>query len=1766
MCVKRRNFTKALCVFALFGALNAYDFDATNFQLTPLPAPSAGTAPSPTSYYLYNQTATGGSVTGNLGVGFRFAGDSVFDYASGTRLDDSNIWIIGAGAANATRRVLLDFSSNTQRFDAIGLNLRDGGTNQSNEYVILNLQYRDASGQIARGVYYNPTSDYGRVLYNILGVTTPTGNIAECTGGNTCPQVSATNSTMVFRGVDVNDDMLQPYFSNDMLFGNALDSENFGVRVNSAVFKGSVIDFSGGYYDATTGQPANTPTNANNNTQNLVFNGANAIENANNQVEFKIGTGTTNISLFDLGTKSLYFSNLAATSILNLDSRASSIAGNLLYANANSSLNLIFASPTASQNITLAPLATQTSTSATNTTQSLSSIFADSAYLGGANNTAGTIGINDSAQVSFIGANSHRFGGTTAQDSFQFIGDTTTTTGNTSNVLFLNAGTLDGGIFTTTTNAAGANSNSKINFTLFGTSVNNLNVSDTAGTGGTNATTNYNTLNAVFNAQSSAQSTQSGTNIWDSLNSNLAPYFQSLNLENSALTGSATLGDNVRANLVFLGAGAHGFSDTNTLSGGSRDSIVAFNNITTSGTAGVLSFDAIKTFGGQALVINSNLSTNAGATSITGGTLARYTHIFNGLGSNLSTALSQSGQNAINEILSDFNNASGGLTNWSVSDLSATTSFEGTLGTGLDGSNFVFVGANALGANADLSGANSNNYTYTFVDFGEFDLDDATGIASAYGQATIALAGNSYVRNNIGVAFSGTLDVSYANRFQPQGFFGNHIYGETKKDVVLNFGGDERGSNYSNFHNGYIVEGTKDSIYTFSNIGGVLDFSENISMPSSYTASFDSNGDGQIDKTITFTTASNIQSYLIDKGINFYVDSTKYGINGNVGTGAGATIGFRDVSIKGALSDDDFNIEAVFNSTSSLSERTYIDTSGNRVSVIESGVPSRTSSLSGTIGGASRKRITFIGSGSFDNNLLISGGTSDSVYSFYSVGNLGQEMINKIINATDSTATTPPTMPLTSSGSFNFDGSTSILANISKTLTAGAGGTISASESINLGTNSANSTLSEFSQGVYMQGTLSGNITKNALFARGSSVVINGGNSASTYDFSLSNDGLIAVKLNFANSARVNTTTNTISTGTDYLHGTISGLNGLTSIIGTFENSVIGTDSISANQISFSGNLQGSGGQWFVPESSKIDSLRLSNDSTLITNGSTRGATLGNALAIVDLSSYNWRGCTRNATTNASTCVTPIDGETYDYYEVITRPLGAGFSKKTLTIAPSAMANTGGGTATTYNSLFSSENGVFRLGLNLTQSANNAADEIKVILTTNALSGTTYLQLIQDASTASDYQYTTGDKIYVASVVDSTNSYAIDDNAFRATEQYMGLGVFRTELKTDGDAQLENSYFDDDPSLGTTGTTHNGKQWYIDSVTIESIDDGLLEREVFTPLEGAVLNPYFNLYAETNNMAKRLGEVRGGNDSSGMWAKVIKGGIEGQNGYYGHNFGLQGGFDKVTQYQGAKVYLGLVGSFTSSWGSGAGNSLNARSDSFAIGFYRSALFADLSYLDIVGKYIYSRNEYTASSLSFAGRDTAGVSSGYVSAEYGRRLGIKSMRGFYFQPQAEVILGYIGAQNLTFRSVGSTLFVDSKANFMAIARVGADMLNAFKIGNAGGYWRVGGSLVKDFGNRGEMIVRDDIAKTADRSKKIDSDFRAVLSLGLDMRVSQNTRIYLEVDKSFFGTYNMDYVMSAGVRYNFGATPQRRDASQPNFYNQQYIQYPSQQYLP
>lgn len=317
-------------------------------------------------------------------------------------------------------------------------------------------------------------------------------------------------------------------------------------------------------------------------------------------------------------------------------------------------------------------------------------------------------------------------------------------------------------------------------------------------------------------------------------------------------------------------------------------------------------------------------------------------------------------------------------------------------------------------------------------------------------------------------------------------------------------------------------------------------------------------------------------------------------------------------------------------------------------------------------------------------------------------------------------------------------------------------------------------------------------------------------------------------------------------------------------------------------------------------------------------------------------------------------------------------------------------------------------------------------------------------------------------------------------------------------------------------------------------------------------LESLLLTPYYQLYLEANNMTKRLGEVREANDSDGMWLRIATDGITNNQDFYGSNFRVQGGFDKLTWHEEVSTYLGFVGSFMSG---SAGKSISARNDGISLGFYRSSLFSD-NHLDIVGRYIYSYNQYTVNAPNFSGKRDTGTHSGYMSAEYGRRLSFVYKREFYIQPRAQAILGYVSSQNFKFDNTADTLHLMSNPRFVSILGIGLDISSMFALAKVRGYWRVGGSVLKDLGI-GKVSVRDDFAHTSTENN-LRLDFHTLINMSFDIEVASDTRIYLGFEKSFFGSYNVDYALSAGVRHNFGNPTQK--TFYPKFLDQQYLEYP------
>lgn len=160
--------------------------------------------------------------------------------------------------------------------------------------------------------------------------------------------------------------------------------------------------------------------------------------------------------------------------------------------------------------------------------------------------------------------------------------------------------------------------------------------------------------------------------------------------------------------------------------------------------------------------------------------------------------------------------------------------------------------------------------------------------------------------------------------------------------------------------------------------------------------------------------------------------------------------------------------------------------------------------------------------------------------------------------------------------------------------------------------------------------------------------------------------------------------------------------------------------------------------------------------------------------------------------------------------------------------------------------------------------------------------------------------------------------------------------------------------------------------------------------------------------AENNDLFKRLGDVRRGDEGNGVWARVMGGRSEyGTQGLRNRYTTLQTGYDHRLGSQNQFI---LGGAFT--YTDGESTFDNGSGDNYQYGFalYGSWLGQGGEYLDVIGKYSRLKNEYRAD---------GGVGSGSyynnglsLSVEAGKRFDVASF--VYVEPQVEFTYGHLTA--------------------------------------------------------------------------------------------------------------------------------------------------------
>lgn len=324
-------------------------------------------------------------------------------------------------------------------------------------------------------------------------------------------------------------------------------------------------------------------------------------------------------------------------------------------------------------------------------------------------------------------------------------------------------------------------------------------------------------------------------------------------------------------------------------------------------------------------------------------------------------------------------------------------------------------------------------------------------------------------------------------------------------------------------------------------------------------------------------------------------------------------------------------------------------------------------------------------------------------------------------------------------------------------------------------------------------------------------------------------------------------------------------------------------------------------------------------------------------------------------------------------------------------------------------------------------------------------------------------------------------------------------------------------------NLGTESFAIDGKASVTDQAVITT-----RESELVSGAKSALAASMMQMKADTNDLQRRLGDVRLNSDKHGVWGKYIGGKSKiTDDAYVNQTYNMaQVGYDTLRgdwTVGGALLY----GTSNNDYALGSGSGKTA-----GLAVYGAKQFQDGRYVDIIGKVNRLKNDFTVrntlgTTLSGEYRNT-GAS---LSVEYGKR--IKKDNGFYVDPNAELTFSRLSGKSFDARTnTGSTVHIDSDAVNSVIGRIGVGVGKESKNSNV----FLKAALAHEFS--GKMNATYSMAGEPTTGSEVNlKDTWLDLELGGSWSVRPNTYVYGTFTKNFGATVDNSYRIDAGIRHNF-----------------------------
>lgn len=324
-------------------------------------------------------------------------------------------------------------------------------------------------------------------------------------------------------------------------------------------------------------------------------------------------------------------------------------------------------------------------------------------------------------------------------------------------------------------------------------------------------------------------------------------------------------------------------------------------------------------------------------------------------------------------------------------------------------------------------------------------------------------------------------------------------------------------------------------------------------------------------------------------------------------------------------------------------------------------------------------------------------------------------------------------------------------------------------------------------------------------------------------------------------------------------------------------------------------------------------------------------------------------------------------------------------------------------------------------------------------------------------------------------------------------------------------------------NLGTESFAMDGKASVTDQAVVTT-----RESELVSGAKSALAASMMQMKADTNDLQRRLGDVRLNSDKHGVWGKYIGGKSKiTDDAYVNQTYNMaQVGYDTLRgdwTVGGALLY----GTSNNDYALGSGSGKTA-----GLAVYGAKQFKDGRYVDVIGKVNRLKNDFTVhntlgTTLSGDYRNT-GAS---LSVEYGKR--IKKNNGFYIDPNAELTFSRLSGESFDARTnTGSTVHIDSDAVNSVIGRIGVGIGKESKNSNV----FLKAALAHEFS--GKMNATYSMAGEPTTGSEVNlKDTWLDLELGGSWSVRPNTYVYGTFTKNFGATVDNFYRIDAGIRHNF-----------------------------